>query len=213
MNTLIKNVSVAGLFVWGLGLSVAQTVEPIKSGDVLNWKITVLTAVGRDVVDGAETTDASPVKIDAATGDRIYAYPAGAVRRSKLFAVLQRGDRVLQANRSFSYLPSSLAVGEKWKHTTYAGSDRCGRIKYDYEAASTQGPDVMMKIKGVPTTLKTMTVIHEGLWYSAACGGSGRAYLKYIFSPALHELVHMEYRYFYNDSLTSGGREVVTSID
>jgi len=191
----------------------AHAIEPVKTGDILNWKNTTFVANGREVVDGAETVQSSSVTVDSATGERVYVYPRGTTRRNKFFAVLQRNGRVLRPDRSFNYLPQNLNAGEKWKHTTYDSNNRCGVIQYDYEATSTEGPEVEIKIKGVPTKLKTLTVIHEGRWISSACGGSGRAYQKYVFSPALYELVHMEWRYFFNDFLTTGSREVVESID
>lgn len=212
MKSFIKSICLIVYFLSFSTLSFAQ-VPPVKSDDVLNWKNTSFVAVGRDVVDGAQTVESTSMKIDSDNGERTYAYTAGLVRRSKLFAVLQRGDRILPADRSFDILPKSLSVGEKWKHTTYAGSDRCGKIKYEYEATSTEGPEVVVKVNGVLTKLKTLTVVHEGVWYSAACGGSGRAYLKYIFSPELYELVHIESRYFYNSFLTTGSKAVMESVN
>ncbi len=212
MKSFPKGVYITVCFLFFSTLSFAQ-VLPVKSGDVLNWKNTSFVAVGRDVADGAQTVESSPVKIDSASGERTYAYTAGLVRRSKLFAVLQRGDRILPADRSFDLLPQSLSAGEKWKHTTYDRSDRCGRIKYEYEVTSTEGPEVVVKVNGALTKLKTIMVVHEGVWYSAACGGSGRAYLKYVFSPELYELVEIENRYFYNGFLTTGSKAVLESVN
>lgn len=213
MKSFFKIITIAALFFLAADVAFSQTVEPVKTGDILNWKNTPLISVGRDVVDGVETLESSPIKIDGISGDRMYTFPTGLLLRNKDFAVLKRADKVLSADRSFNYLPQSLSAGETWKHTTYDGSARCGKIKYDYVATSAEGPEVLLKIKGVLTKLKTLTVIHEGVWYSAACGGSGRAYLKYVFSPELYELVQIENRYFYGIFLTKGERRVVESIN
>ncbi len=212
MKSLLKGMCATVCFLFFENLSLAQ-VLPVQRGDVLNWKNTSFVAAGRDVVDGAQAVESSPVKIDSANNERVYTFPGRVVRRSKLFAILQRDDRILPADRSFDLLPQSISAGEKWKHTTYDRSDRCGRIKYEYEATSTEGPEVLIKINGLPTKLKTLMVVHEGVWYSAACGGSGRASLKYVFSPELYELVHIENRYFYNGFLTTGGKAVLESVN
>lgn len=212
MKLLIKGMCATVCFLFFSTLSFAQ-VLPVKSGDVLNWKNTSFVAVGRDVADGAQTVESTSMKIDSASGERTYTNATSSLRRSKLFAVLQRGDRVLPADRSFDLLPQSLSAGEKWKHTTYDRSDRCGRIKYEYEAATTEGPEVVVKVNGVLTKLKTLMAVHEGVWYSAACGGSGRAYLKYVFSPELYELVEIESRYFYNGFLTTGSKAALESVN
>lgn len=54
---------------------------------------------------------------------------------------------------------------------------------------------------------------HEGIWWSAACGGSGRAYMKYIYSSELNELVHIEDRYFHKGFFLMGGKFVLESVN
>ena len=212
MKSYLKIICAIAISFSGFNFAHAQ-VEAVKSDDVLSWKQNLFVATGRDISEGPDIVEVAKVKVDNVTGEHTYFFQKGIMRRSKTFALLQRGDYVLKADQSFDYFPKNFTVGEKWKHNTYANSNRCGRIKYDYEATSTQGPEVVIKLKGVPTTLKTLMVVHEGVWWSGACGGSGRAYLKYIYSPELNELIHIEDRYFYNGFLTSGGKFVLESVN
>lgn len=198
-----------------LSFGFAQAVEPVKSGDALKLKIIPLVSVGQTFSDGAESSDSDALQIDSATGERTYtrAKEGVVLRRNKSFGILQRNKYVFAADEIGNVLPANLSVDQKWKETLYFNSNRCGRIKNDFDVSVAQGPEMTMNVKGLSTVVKTIQIIREGTWYSNRCGGSGARYVKFLFSPELNEIVFEENRSFYNGLLSGGHKMIVDSIE
>lgn len=198
-----------------LSVGFAQAIEPIKSGDVLKFKIISLVSVGQTFTDGAESFDSAIMQIDSATGERTYTRAVEGVvwRKNKFFGILQRNKYVFAADEVGNILPADLSLAQNWKETVYFNSNRCGRTKNDYDVVVAHGPEMTVKVKGLPTVVKTIQIIREGTWYASRCGGSGAKYLKFLFSPELHEIVLEENRTFHNGLLSGGFRMSIDSIE
>ena len=216
MESFLKKIISSLILFSVLGFAQAQTSEQVKSDDVLKFRIVQLVSVGQSFSDGAESSDSASVKIDQTTGERTYttAKEGVVLRKNNLFGTLQRNKYLFAADEIDNLFRTTASVGEKWKEVVYFNSNRCGRVKNDYEVSITQGPDVVVKIKGVPVALKTIQVAREGMWYAAGrCGGSGTKYLKVLFSPELNEIVHDEYRTYDRGILSVGEKKILESIN
>ena len=205
----------AALVFFGLNFAFAQGVEPIKTDSILNLKIVQLATVGQDFADGAASSASVSLKIDQMTGDRIYTTAKNGLvlRKNKSFGTVQRNRYVFAGDEVGDVLPANFAVGEKWKEVAYYKSNRCGRVKHEFDASITQGPDVAVNIKGAPVTLKTLQIVREGTWYAPNCGGSGKKHLKVLFSPELNEIVHDEFRVYYRGIAYAGEKMILESIN
>jgi hypothetical protein len=205
MKSFLKITLATILFFFGFSFAFAQAIEPIKTDDVLKWRNVTLTSVGQNITDGPVSVFSSSVKIDPVTGERSYFSKEEVVlRMNYLFASLQKGKRTLKSEEVYALLPQKLAVGEKWKYVAYENSSRCGVIRLDYEATVIQGPDVLISIKGLPNTVKTLQINHEGTWYTSSCGGSGRE---------LNELAQYEVHYYEKSFLYNGRKVVLDSVN
>lgn len=195
--------------LFSVGMAYAQVSEAIKNDDVLKWKRIKF-------VSNQEQSESVKINIDSATGERIYSSDKTVLlKQSKLFALLQVNNRVLQQDESFNVLPEKLTIGEKWKHTNYSYNDSpgCKKIQYNYDATLNQGPEVVIKIKGQDIKLKTLEIVREGYWYSTVSCGSGTASLRHLFSPELNELVLIESRYYYKGAPSGGTKSTLESIN
>lgn len=215
MKSLISKLAVICFALFGLCQATFAQVAPVKSGDVLKLKIVPLVAAGQVFTEGAAASDTASVQIDTATGERTYttAKNKAVVRKNNFFGTLQWNRYVYKADEIGNILPPKITIGEKWKEVVWFNSSRCGRGKNEYEVTVSQGQDVVVNIKGVPTSLKTFQIIREGTWFFGNCGGSGKKTLKVLFSPELNEIVHDEYKIYDKGFADLGEITTLDSID
>ncbi|MES2412668.1 MAG: hypothetical protein V4614_02620 [Pseudomonadota bacterium] len=222
MNAFLKTICAVVLFVSGSGIGFAQAVEQIKSDDVLKWKIVALVALGQGFVDGGETAESATVKVDAPTGERLYIYAKEnsnaesngvTLRKSRLFGILQRNRYVFAKDEAVDVIPEKFSIGDKWKEVVWINRSRCGRGKSEYDVTVSAGPQVVVKIRGIPTTLTTFEIAREGTWFNPRCGGSGGVLQKILFSPQINEIVSHESRTIDKGVPYVGERKILDSVD
>ena len=121
-------------------------------------------------------------------------------------------------NKPANVLQGKPAVGQSWEYeASYSRANEvraaCMTIDSKNKAVVSEGSDVTMQVKGVATTLKTLLITHDSIWYNGACG-NGTAKTKSLYSPALNEFVSIEGINYYLDRVNNGSsRAVLLSVD
>ena len=212
-----------GLFVLSISTSFAQVAPPpeIKTGDRLTYSWVRFNGGERSIVERPPIQEVAAITIDSATEDRIYAYTndSNLVRKNKLFGTLLfRNTAEVLKNKPQNVLQGKPVIGQTWEYEssqTRANETRssCSVIDRKNKASVFDGPDVTLQVKGVAVTVKTLLIMQDSVWYNGSCG-NGTDKAKYLYSPALNELVLEEtVRYYQENRVDSGGRRMLLSVD
>ena len=225
MKSDVKHVcSVAfGLVVLAMSTSFAQVAPPpeVKTGDRLTYSYVGFQLGIKNIVELPAVQEVASLAIEPATEDRTYssANDSNVLRTNKQFGpLLFRSTSVVLKNRPANVLRGKPVVGQAWEYeASYSRAnevrDNCKVIDSKSKAAVSEGSDMTVQVKGIPTTLKTLLITHDSIWYNGACG-NGTAKTRFLYSPALNEFVSRESINYYLDRVNSGSsRTVLLSVD